>query len=110
MKNQTIQSSVRLRRLIGETTVRVVLLGVAVCLGTSHAENAAATEQPPNIVFILADDLGILDVGAYAIHLSETKADELFYETPNLDALIHKGIAFSQVYANQLCSPTRAHY
>lgn len=68
----------------------------------------AAAAKPPNIVFILADDLGITDIGAYAQHFTEAKPDELFYETPQLDKLVNEGIAFSQSYANQLCSPTRA--
>lgn len=63
---------------------------------------------PPNIVFILADDLGITDINAYARHFNEVKEGQLFYETPNLDQLVADGIAFSQSYANQLCSPTRA--
>lgn len=67
-----------------------------------------AAETPPNIVFILADDLGITDIGAYARHFTEARPDELFFETPHLDRLVSDGIAFSQSYANQLCSPTRA--
>ncbi len=62
----------------------------------------------PNIVFILADDLGIMDVAAYATHLTGRKPQELYYETPNIDKLVEKGISFSQAYANQLCSPSRA--
>lgn len=62
----------------------------------------------PNIVFILADDLGITDINAYARHFNDVKPEELFYETPHLDKLVADGIAFSQSYANQLCSPTRA--
>lgn len=69
---------------------------------------ACAAEQSPNIVFILADDLGITDIGAYARHFNKAAPDELFYETPHLDKLVADGIAFSQSYANQLCSPTRA--
>jgi len=68
----------------------------------------SAAERPPNIVFILADDLGITDIGAYARHFNKTTPEELFYETPHLDKLVADGIAFSQSYANQLCSPTRA--
>ena len=45
---------------------------------------------------------------AYATHLSDTRLEDRFYETPHIDALTGKGIAFSQAYANQLCSPTRA--
>ena len=67
-----------------------------------------AAERPPNIVFILADDLGITDIGAYATHFTGAKPEELFHETPHLDKLVADGIAFSQSYANQLCTPTRA--
>jgi arylsulfatase A-like enzyme len=69
---------------------------------------ASAAERPPNIVFILADDLGITDIGAYATHFTGAKPEELFYETPHLDKLAADGIAFSQSYATQLCTPTRA--
>ncbi len=67
-----------------------------------------AAARPPNIVFILADDLGITDIGAYARHFTGATPEELFFETPHLDRLTGEGIAFSQSYANQLCSPTRA--
>ncbi|GHC53218.1 sulfatase [Roseibacillus persicicus] len=65
-------------------------------------------ERHPNIVFILADDLGITDINAFASHFTEHAKDELFYETPHLDQLAADGIPFSQSYSNQLCSPTRA--
>ncbi len=90
------------------STLRVALIGLVMCVGLAGTDPSIAEERPPNIVFILADDLGIMDVGAYATHLSNTKPSELYYETPNIDALVEKGIAFSQAYANQLCSPTRA--
>jgi arylsulfatase A-like enzyme len=80
------------------------------CAVTVFAAGAAGADNgtPPNIVFILADDLGIMDVGAYATHLTGRKPGGLYYETPNIDSLVEKGIAFSQAYSNQLCSPTRA--
>ncbi len=64
--------------------------------------------ERPNIVFVLADDLGISDIAAFASHFTGKPINDLFYETPNIDRLVGKGIAFSQAYANQLCSPTRA--
>lgn len=69
---------------------------------------ARSADKPPNIVFILADDLGITDIGAYARHFNKVAPEELFYETPHLDKLAAGGIAFSQSYSNQLCTPTRA--
>lgn len=54
----------------------------------------------PNIIFILADDLGWADVGFNGAK---------YYETPNLDRLAASGITFSNAYANAAnCAPTRA--
>ena len=61
---------------------------------------AAGAGPRPNIVFILADDLGWNDVGCYG---------STFHETPNIDALAKSGMRFTQAYAaSSLCSPTRA--
>jgi len=54
----------------------------------------------PNIVFVLLDDLGWMDLGCYG---SE------FYETPNIDRLAAQGMRFTDAYAaSPVCSPTRA--
>ena len=54
-----------------------------------------------NVLFILADDLGYMDVGF--------NNPATFYETPNLDALAKSGMVFTDFYAAcQVCSPTRA--
>ena len=56
--------------------------------------------RPPNIVFILADDLGQRDLACYG---------STFYETPNVDALAAHGVRFTDAYsACNVCSPTRA--
>ena len=60
----------------------------------------------PNFVIILADDLGIMDIAAYARHFRQTA--ETYYETPHLDRLVRSGLSSSQAYAQQLCSPSRA--
>lgn len=63
-------------------------------MAVSHAK------PKPNVVFILADDLGWNDVGLYGSQ---------FYETPHIDALAERGVKFNQAYAaSPLCSPTRA--
>ena len=60
----------------------------------------AADHQPPNIVFILADDLGYTDVGCFG---SE------YYETPNIDRLAAGGLRFINGYScGPNCQPTRA--
>lgn len=59
-------------------------------------------EHKPNIVFILADDLGWTDVNIY------DPQQRKFYETPNLDRLASQGMRFTNAYANPTCTPTRA--
>ena len=58
-----------------------------------------AAARPPNIVLILADDLGWADLGCYGADL---------HETPRLDALAREGVRFTQAYAMSVCSPSRA--
>ncbi len=56
--------------------------------------------KTPNIVFIVADDLGIHQLGCYG---------SKFYETPNIDRLAKNGMRFTNAYAAAtVCSPTRA--
>ena len=57
-----------------------------------------AQGQQPNIVFILADDLGYSDLGCYGSEI----------ETPNLDSLASNGLRFTQFYNTGRCWPTRA--
>ena len=52
----------------------------------------------PNIVYILADDLGYGDLGAYG---------QQKIETPNIDALAKNGMMFTQHYAMPVCAPSR---
>ncbi len=57
-------------------------------------------EKKPNILFILADDLGYSDLGCYG---------STFYESPNIDRLAAQGIRFTDAYAAcPVSSPTRA--
>ena len=71
-------------------------------------KNTPSKDTRPNIIFILADDFGYMDVQGYAKHTLGIDVNKMYYETPNIDKMIAEGIAFSQAYANQLCSPTRA--
>ncbi len=57
-------------------------------------------QTKPNIVFILADDVGVNDLSLYG---------STFFESPNIDQLAKDGMKFTQAYsASPLCSPTRA--
>jgi arylsulfatase A-like enzyme len=72
-------------------TSLLLLLGIA---------TAAPAATKPNVVFILADDLGWNDLSLYG---------SKFHETPNIDALAKRGMKFNRAYsASPLCSPTRS--
>ena len=60
---------------------------------------AANPSSKPNIIFILADDLGIGSVSCYG-------ADH--FQTPNIDKLADSGIRFEHCYSSPLCGPSRA--
>src|SRR5438445_10379652 len=68
--------------------------------GLAASALAAQTPaRPPNIVFILADDLGYGDVGCYGQKL---------IQTPNIDRLAAAGMRFTQCYAGStVCAPSR---
>lgn len=75
----------------------------AVTMLTTRLETGLADELPgaaarPNIVLVLADDLGYSDLGCYGGEIP----------TPNLDHLAAEGIRFSQFYNCALCGPSRA--
>ncbi|NBV49090.1 MAG: sulfatase, partial [Verrucomicrobia bacterium] len=70
------------------------------CLLLAGFASLPAAETPPNIVILLADDLGINDLGCYG------RKDQ---RTPNLDQLAAQGARFTQAYAAaSVCSPSRA--
>lgn len=76
-----------------------VALVVASALGLASSGFAADLPKRPNIVFILADDLGYGDVGCYG---------QQQIRTPNLDRLAAQGMRFTQCYAGStVCAPSR---
>ncbi|MEQ8239395.1 MAG: sulfatase [Cyclobacteriaceae bacterium] len=85
------------------TRVKIVLLSISMTFVP-----LVKGQDRPNIVFILADDFGYMDMAAYAHRVTGVPTNQMYYETPNLDRLVAEGTSFSQAYANQLCSPTRA--
>lgn len=70
-------------------------------LEKKHAvQNQSAPASRPNVIFILADDLGYSELGCYG---------NTFNETPNLDKLAAQGVRFTNAYAAApVCSPFRA--
>ncbi len=90
---------------VGEVFFSTCLLScLAVVFGQSagFAAPAGSTEEParPNVVLIVADDLGWSDLACYGSDL---------HETPHIDRLASQGVLFSNAYsASPVCSPTRA--
>ncbi len=82
---------------------RILRLGSTLLVGAATlpgvADPAAAADRKPNIVHIVADDLGWKDVGFNG-------ATDI--KTPNIDRLAAEGAKFAQFYAQPMCTPTRA--
>lgn len=84
-----------------------IIFGIltTVLLNSCSQKKAVASETkntPPNVIFIIADDLGYTDIAAYGSD---------FYETPNLDKLANTSVKFTNGYSNcPVCSPSRASF
>lgn len=84
-----------------------ILLGlfIIVLFNSCSQKKAVALETKssrPNVIFIIADDLGYSDIAAYG---------SSFYETPNIDKLANSATRFTNGYANcPVCSPSRASF
>ena len=82
--------------------VVAVALSSAPSMATEIADSASRpsndTSQRPNIVLVLADDLGFSDLGSYGSEIS----------TPNLDAIAKEGLRFSNYHTAANCAPARA--
>src|SRR5689334_22698408 len=73
---------------------------VLTCLLPAGAVPAESASRPPNIIFILADDMGYGDLGCYG---------NKYITTPNLDRMAAEGMRFTQAYAGStVCTPSRA--
>lgn len=84
----------------GITTLAVVLLSGGTSIGAENAGKEPVSQNKPNIVIILADDLGWRDLSC---------TGSTFYETPAIDRLAAGGMRFTQSYAAaNVCSPSRA--
>ncbi len=89
------QRAITRRRFVQATAVSSLALA-----GLSFSRASRAQTSRPNIVFIMADDLGYADLSCYG---------QRDYTTPNIDRLAIEGVRFTQGYANSaVCSATRA--
>ena len=78
---------------------KIIVVSLLLMPVIMHAQTATKTKQP-NIIFILADDLGYADLGCYGQQKTET---------PNIDRLAKQGLRFTQFYSGTtVCAPSRA--
>src|SRR5262245_36192396 len=79
---------------------RMSALRVLIVFAFSAGVMAAEESKParPNIIVIMADDMGFSDLGCYGSEIA----------TPNIDRLAADGLRFTQFYNNARCCPTRA--
>ncbi len=80
------------------TWILLASLALASCAGSRKGNKGEKKDDRPNIVLILADDLGYSDLGCYGGEI----------RTPNLDSLAANGLRFTRFYNTSRCCPTRA--
>src|SRR5260221_4241455 len=81
------------------TTHRQILLALVVLFALIALSAPRVSAAPrPNIVILLADDVGFCDIGCYGGEI----------QTPNLDRLAAGGLRFTQFYNTSRCCPSRA--
>lgn len=78
----------------------VLIISLVMVFGCSNAQQESGKARKPNIVFILADDLGYGDLGCYG---------QKRFQTPNLDKMAAGGMLFTQHYSGtSVCAPSRS--
>jgi arylsulfatase len=77
---------------------RLLLAALILGLVSPRLLAADAAARRPNIVIIMADDMGFSDLGCYGSEIN----------TPNIDRLAASGLRFTQFYNTARCCPTRA--
>lgn len=79
-------------------TIVILIASISIFLIFACDRNPSSREERPNIVIILADDMGYSDIGCYGGEV----------QTPNLDRLAENGLRFQRFYNAARCCPTRA--
>jgi arylsulfatase A-like enzyme len=89
---------------VGLALLPTIVFGISSCIAVA----VVADNPKPNIVFILADDLGIGDLGVTGQN-ARAAAGLPAISTPNIDALAAQGMSFTRMYSGApICSPSRA--
>src|SRR5262250_270250 len=82
-------------------TSRIVCLAVLASLASAIVEPASAQQPKPNILVIMADDIGYWNISAY-------NRGMMGYHTPNIDRIANEGAIFTDYYGQQSCTAGRA--
>lgn len=90
----TLHEIMNIRSPLAPIVVSLCLV-LASCTGPATDQDAT---QPPNVILIMADDVGFEAFGSYG---------STVYKTPNLDRLASEGVQFNHAYSNPLCTPSR---
>jgi arylsulfatase len=80
------------------TRIALLLLGLSLAACQADSGGQQNTESRPNVLLIVADDMGYADIGSFGGEIA----------TPNLDRLAHDGLRFTHFIAASMCSPSRA--
>ena len=103
-ENEDVNKSALNRRnmlLAGTTLAAASALGTAASVQSAQAQ--ALSGQRPNIIFIMGDDVGWFNIGAYHQGIMAGR-------TPNLDKLASEGMRFTDYYAEASCTAGRANF
>ena len=85
------------------TTNRSAWIGLlaSLVIGVAMVASASAQQQKPNILVIMADDIGYWNISAY-------NRGMMGYRTPNIDRIANEGAIFTDYYGQQSCTAGRA--
>ena len=85
------------------TTNRSAWIGLlaSLVIGVATVASASAQQQKPNILVIMADDIGYWNISAY-------NRGMMGYRTPNIDRIANEGAIFTDYYGQQSCTAGRA--
>jgi arylsulfatase A-like enzyme len=90
----------RAGRFFKQLAIATVGLSLLLVQAVAQGQRIPGKARKPNIILILADDLGYGDLGSYG---------QKFFRTPNLDGMAREGLRFTQFYAGSpVCAPSRA--
>ncbi|GAL65631.1 sulfatase [Jejuia pallidilutea] len=84
---------------------KIAVLSFLITPLSAYCQIKKDTNFKPNIIFIMADDLGWTDISSPNTSLGNGSK---YYESPNIDKLAEQGMSFTYAYTQQNCQPTRA--